>query len=100
MNGKRILAIGIVLACSLVISASAQNQPQSSEGQQGAAGVARSVGTVQSVNGKTLVLKPDTGAEITVSVQDGARLLRLAPGQTDLKSATPITLQDIQVGDR
>jgi hypothetical protein len=58
------------------------------------------VGTVKSINGNSLVLRPDSGTEITVNVQDGARLLRLAPGQTDLKSATPITLQEIQVGDR
>ena len=26
--------------------------------------------------------------------------MRMAPGQTDLKQATPIQLQDLQVGDR
>jgi hypothetical protein len=102
MSGKGILAIGIVVACSMVIPVlgQAQPQPQSSGGQQSATGTARSVGTVKSINGNTLVLKADSGSEVTVTVQDGARLLRLAPGQTDLKSATPITLQDIQVSDR
>ncbi len=101
MNYKRVLAIGIVLVCSMAIPAMAQSQPQSAGAQPGAAGtVARSVGTVKSINGNTLVLKPDTGAEVTVTIQEGARLLRLAPGQTDLKSATPITLPEIQVGDR
>jgi hypothetical protein len=101
MNGKRVWAFGIVLACGMSVFALTQSQPQSSEGQQGAAAaVARSVGSVKSINGNTLVLKPDAGTEITVTVQEGARLLRLAPGQTDLKSATPIALQEIQVGDR
>ena len=101
MSGKSVLAIGIVVASSMVIPILGQTQPQSSEGQQSAtAATARSVGTVKSINGNTLVLKADSGSEATVTVQDGARLLRLAPGQTDLKSATPITLQDIQVGDR
>lgn len=91
-----------VLAGSLFTGTSfaVQGSPQSAEGHQGAGAVSRSVGTVKSINGSTLVLKPDSGADITVTVQDGARLLRLAPGQTDLKSATPITLQEIQVGDR
>jgi hypothetical protein len=33
-------------------------------------------------------------------VQDSARLVRIAPGQKDLKEATPIQLKDVQVGDR
>lgn len=61
---------------------------------------ARNIGVVKSIDGKTLVLKTDAGAEITITVGDSARILRLAPGQTDLKSATPLTLQDLQVGDR
>lgn len=100
MNGKGVLAIGIVAACSMGFPVSRQTQPPSSGGQNAAGAVARSVGTVKSINGNSLVLRPDSGTEITVNVQDGARLLRLAPGQTDLKSATPITLQEIQVGDR
>jgi uncharacterized protein DUF5666 len=37
---------------------------------------------------------------VTVFVQDATKLLRIAPGQTDLKDAAPILLQDVQVGDR
>jgi hypothetical protein len=33
-------------------------------------------------------------------VQDSTRLVRIAPGQKDLKDATPIQLSDVQVGDR
>jgi hypothetical protein len=62
--------------------------------------IAKSVGTVKSVNGNALVLTLDTGTETTVTVADSARILRTLPGQTDLKSATPITTADIQVGDR
>ncbi len=35
-----------------------------------------------------------------MSVADAARILQLAPGSTDLKSAQAITLADIAVGDR
>jgi hypothetical protein len=57
-------------------------------------------GTLKSMDGQKLVLKADAGPDVNVTVQDGARVLRLAPGQTDLKSATPMTLQEVQVGDR
>ena len=35
-----------------------------------------------------------------MSVQPGARILRVAPGQTDLKTAAALQLTDLQVGDR
>jgi hypothetical protein len=64
------------------------------------AAVARKTGTVKSIQGNAITLKPDTGADVKVTVQDGAKVMRIAPGQTDLKQAVPMTLQDVQVGDR
>jgi hypothetical protein len=42
----------------------------------------------------------DQGGVVGVTVQDGAQFLRVEPGQTDLKSAVPMQLSDLQVGDR
>jgi co-chaperonin GroES (HSP10) len=61
---------------------------------------ARQLGTVKSVSGTSLTLKTDAGQEVVVSVADGARILQLAPGSTDLKTAQTITLGDIAAGDR
>lgn len=60
---------------------------------------AKVMGTVRSVNGNTLVLATDNGVEVTVTVADGARIIRATPG-TDLKSAPQVQVSDIQVGDR
>lgn len=60
----------------------------------------RAVGTVQAINGNTVTLKPDSGPELTVTVPDTAHLVRVAPGQTDIKSGTPIHVSDLQVADR
>jgi hypothetical protein len=92
-----------LLAGILCVSAvsRAQERPQPPEGPQGNAGVVvRSLGVVKSINGKILVLKTDTGPEVTINVLDGTRIMRLAPGQTDLKNATSMTLPEVQVGDR
>ena len=62
--------------------------------------VARPVGTIKSISGNTITLTPDSGSDVIVQVQDGAKLVRIAPGQKDLKDATPIQLADIQPGDR
>jgi Domain of unknown function (DUF5666) len=60
---------------------------------------AKTVGAVKSISGNTLVVKPDGGgADVTVTVQDSTRIVRVA--STDMKTATPMLLKDVQVGDR
>ena len=54
------------------------------------AAAARHLGTVTAVAGNSLTLKTDAGQEVVVSVPDGARILQLAPGSTDLKTAQTI----------
>lgn len=91
------------LASALFTSASiqAQDRPQPAEGTQtNATAAVRNVGAVKSISGNTLVLKTDAGPEVTISLLDGTRIMRLAPGQTDLKNAAPMTLPELQVGDR
>src|SRR5208337_2326147 len=75
---------------------------QAEAGQQAAASTSKvkTVGTFKSISGSTVTLATDSASEITVLLQSSTRLLRTAPGQTDLKQATPIQPQDLQVGDR
>jgi hypothetical protein len=60
----------------------------------------RPVGTIKSISGNTITLTTDAGAEVNIVIRDGTRLVRVAPGQKDLKDAAPIPLQELQVGDR
>jgi hypothetical protein len=57
-------------------------------------------GTVKSVAGNSLVVTSDAGADMTVDVRDSTKIVRVAPGMTDLKQAQPIALKDLQPGDR
>ena len=61
---------------------------------------ARQLGTVTAISGDGLTLKTDAGQQVTITVANGARILQLAPGSTDLKTAQAIELKDIAVGDR
>ena len=45
-------------------------------------------------------IPPATGAPTTVKIHDEAHILRIEPGETDLKKAVPMELSDLQVGDR
>jgi len=83
----QVLLAGVVLV-SLLVSAAAQTP------------VAKAVGTVKSTTSTSVVLTTDSGSDLTVTFTDSARIVRAAPGQTDLKSAPQIAISDIQIGDR
>lgn len=90
--------LALLLALSALAPTADASQQSPAPSAQTAA--SRPVGTVKSISGNSLVLATDTGAEITVTVEDSTRLIKTAPGQKDLTGATPIKLQDLQVGDR
>jgi hypothetical protein len=60
----------------------------------------RAVGAVKAISGNSITLQTDAGTEMTVTIQPTTRLVRMEPGQTDLKTAPAIQLSDVQVGDR
>ncbi len=68
--------------------------------EAGQSAIAKRIGVIKAINGSAVVLAPDSGPDIAVTVQPNARLLRIAPGAKDLTNATPVQLQDLQVGDR
>lgn len=67
---------------------------------QASTAAARQIGTVKAVSGNTLTVAGDSGSQVNITIPEGTRILQLAPGSTDLKSAQPATLSDIAVGDR
>jgi hypothetical protein len=74
-------------------------EPQAQEAA-GASTAARHIGAIKAIAGNVITLTPDSGPEIAVSVEANTRIVRIAPGEKTLKNATPIQLQDLQVGDR
>jgi len=87
-------SILLLLSISLLLNVAEAQQASSSSTPSSA------IGTVAAINGKLISVKTDAGAEMSVTVSDSTRLLKTAPGQRDLKEATPISLQDVQIGDR
>jgi Domain of unknown function (DUF5666) len=83
--------------CFGTLSSGVSTKAQDATAAQGAA---KSVGTVKAISGKNITLTTEAGSDLTVVVQDGARLLRIEPGETDLKKAAPLDLEDLQPGDR
>jgi co-chaperonin GroES (HSP10) len=92
LRASMMVPVTVLSACGAVLMAQA---PAAAP-----AAAARQLGTVTAVAGNSLTLKTDAGQEVVISVADGVRLLQLAPGSTDLKTAQTIALTDIAVGDR
>ncbi len=61
---------------------------------------ARVSGAVTAVAPGTLTVKADNNGELKITVPDGIRLQRVAPGAKDLSTATAIQFSDIAAGDR
>jgi len=100
--GEILTISAVCLTLAAIGSASALPLPAQAATQQSgqAPAAVRPVGTIKSISGNTITLTTGEGSDVTVQVQESAKLVRIAPGQKDLKDATPILLTDIQTGDR
>ncbi len=95
---KTAILLGLVFGACFVTSFGVL---PNSEGQQSSASeVARRIGAIRTIQGNVITLTPDSGPDVSVTVQPNARILRIAPGAKDLKDATPVQVLDLQVGDR
>jgi hypothetical protein len=100
---RKCAAIGILLSLTILLLGISERclaeVVAGMQAQAPAGAIAKSIGKIKSVNGAAIILEPSSGPELAVTVQPGARIVRLAPGDKDLKNATPLQVQDLQVGD-
>src|SRR6267142_2638119 len=66
----------------------------------GDAQATRIVGSIKSTQADSLTLTPDSGGEVTAKLSSSTKILRVPPGEKDLKNATPLQAQDLRPGDR
>src|SRR5215472_4324585 len=90
--------IAILLALG-VCMAGLQMMPAWGQTSDARSTIAKSLGTVKTITGNALTLAPKSGPEVSVSVEPGARILLMAPGDKDLKNAASIHLEEVKVGD-
>jgi transcription antitermination factor NusG len=94
-----ILLFGLLAAPASFLGLTAQAQT-SAPAVADAPAQQRAVGAIKAITDHGIVMSSDAGDEVQVSFQDATRILRVAPGEKDLKNATPLQKQDLQVGDR
>jgi hypothetical protein len=62
--------------------------------------IVQEVGAIKTIQNASIQLTADSGDEVSIEVSPNARLLRVPPGEKDLKNAFPSQLADLKVGDR
>jgi hypothetical protein len=97
---NQVIAAALALALVVTGSATSLGQPQGSAEPAGAGSAARLIGSIKAIAGGSIRLTPDSGPELIVTVDPAAQILRIAPGEKNLKNATRLQFEDLQVGDR
>jgi hypothetical protein len=99
---SRLLTIALCAASAATIHAPygyAAPPSQQSQGTAAPRAVAKRIGVIKSINGTEITLTPESGPEVKITVQAATQIVRFAPGETNVNNATPIQVQDLQVGD-
>src|SRR6202162_2894090 len=91
------LTVAAADAASPTVSAPSASQANQAD-QQNA--IQKQVGAIKSIVGTTATTTTASGAAAGVNVTPTTKIVRVEPGQTDLKNAVPLELKDLQVGDR
>ncbi len=74
----------------------AQDKPPASAGAQ----VAKAVGVIKNIQADSITVTAESGGEVTAKLTGTTRILRVPPGEKDLKNAIALQAQDLQPGDR
>jgi len=93
------LTVAAANAASPTLSAPSASPSQANQTDQQNA-IQKQVGAIKSIVGTTVTITTDSGAAASVNVTPTTKIVRVEPGQTDLKNAVPVELKDLQVGDR
>lgn len=96
------LSGGLLCAALLLPAPLLTAQAPQAAADQAAAHPQRILGTVTAIAEGAITVRQEGAAagDISVAITPQTRLLRTAPGEKDLKTATPLDLKDLAVGDR
>lgn len=96
----RAFAITAILTAFLCVIGRKLEAQAPSAGSAAQSSVQKAVGTIKSVQADSITVAAESGGEITVKLASSTKILRIAPGEKDLKNAAPLQAQDLQPGDR
>ena len=91
-------AVWLICLCLLLGAVTLAAMAQAA--QSSTTPIVKAVGEIKSVGGNNILLATDDGKSENIALPENVQVVRVAPGETDLKNAVPITVRDLQNGDR
>lgn len=91
------LSIAVLAMSSAPGFLSAQS---ASVGNSVTAQVTKVVGTIKRIEQDSIAVTAESGSEVTAKLSESTKILRVPPGEKDLKNAVALQAQDLQAGDR
>jgi preprotein translocase subunit YajC len=88
------------LAASFLVAGLCAANAQTSGSAAGDAAIVKAVGTIKTVQADSITVAVETGGDLTAKLAATTKILRVPPGEKDLKNATVLQAQDLQPGDR
>jgi hypothetical protein len=71
-----------------------------SVGNSATAQVTKVVGTIKKIEPDSIAVTAESGSDVTAKLSHSTKILRVPPGEKDLKNAVALQAQDLQAGDR
>jgi co-chaperonin GroES (HSP10) len=97
---KRASVLRVLVVLCLATAAVAQQPATPASSSANASAIQQALGSIKAIDDSGITLAADSGEDFKVTLPDTTKILRVAPGQKDLKTATPLQKSDLQVGDR
>src|SRR5580658_2659190 len=95
------LTMVILTMIALMLADPSQVRAQNNPGDtSGGAQVVKAVGTIKTIQADSITVTAESGGEVTAKLGASTKILRVPPGEKDLKNATTLQAQDLQPGDR
>jgi len=91
-----------VLFCAFLalLLASPPASAQATSGASTDASIVKTVGAIKSVQTDSITVTAESGGDVIAKLAATTKILRVPPGEKDLKNAIPLQPQDLQPGDR
>jgi hypothetical protein len=88
------VAVTAVIATALLMPRAA------AQAKSGSDAVSKAVGTIKTVQPGSITVAAESGGDVSATLAPTTRILRVPPGEKDLKNATALQASDLQPGDR
>ncbi len=100
LSRTRPLTVVLLVAFSSLMLVTPDAFTQTTSASVADSSIVKVVGTIKTAAPDSITVAAESGGDVTAKLGSSTRILRVPPGEKDLKNATPLQPQDLQPGDR